>query len=414
MLTSEQAIVAYEGSRAVPDRLTRRTHAQYEGYARQMLLAYRQGAGKTRRELHRSVEGILANEPDCETRRVQAFCKLLDDASQFDSDPTGRAAKLRLQVFEFAAKLHPLVERRDQLFENTEAEAKARIAEQLGRPWDEIEGSLHADVLDFQCLRAFEPGYADAAALLARYNVAQVQACLYRAEQVIITAGADFKTLLRYAKLAQLLHDLRRLGPSRYRIELSGPASVLRETRRYGVNFARFLPALLACREWALEASVRTPWGRPAHLALTSRDGLHGHLPSPEEFDSTLEKSFAAKFGEERDGWRLHREAEVLFEGQTAFVPDFAFRHEDGTTVLFEIVGYWTPEYLAKKRETLRLFRDHRILLAVAERCLRPGASVPEDVIVYKAAIRLAPVLAALERIRSACGAAPPPGRRSR
>ncbi|HRR83290.1 MAG TPA: DUF790 family protein, partial [Planctomycetota bacterium] len=201
---------------------------------------------------------------------------------------------------------------------------------------------------------------------------------------------------------------------SRYRIELSGPASVLRETRRYGVNFARFLPALLACREWALEASVRTPWGRPAHLALTSRDGLHGHLPSPEEFDSTLEKSFAAKFGEERDGWRLHREAEVLFEGQTAFVPDFAFRHEDGTTVLFEIVGYWTPEYLAKKRETLRLFRDHRILLAVAERCLRPGASVPEDVIVYKAAIRLAPVLAALERIRSACGAAPPPGRRSR
>jgi len=400
MLTSEQAIVAYERGRAVPDRLTRRAHAHYEEYARRMLLAYRHGVGTTRRELHRSVEGILANEPACETRRVQAFSKLLDDASEFDSDPSGKAAKLRLQVFDLAAGRHPLVERRDQLFENTEAEVKARVAEQLGRPWDEIEGGLYADVLDFQRLRAFEPGYGDATALLARYNVAQVQACLYRAERVVVTAGADFKTILRYAKLAQLLHDIRRLSPSRYRIELSGPASVLHETRRYGVNFARFLPALLACREWALEARVQTPWGGPALLALTSRDGLRGHLPPPEEFDSTLEESFAAKFGDERDGWRLHREAEVLFDGQTAFVPDFVFRHEDGTEVLFEIVGYWTPEYLAKKRETLHRFRDRHILLAVAERCLRPGVPIPEDVIIYKTAIKLTPVLAALERAR--------------
>lgn len=400
MLTSEQAIVVYERGRAVPDRLTQRTHAHYLDYARRMLLVYRHGVGKTRRELHRSIEGILANEPDCQTRRIQALCKLLDDASDFDSDPSGKAARLRLAVFELAAGCHPLVERRDQLFENTEAEVKARIAERLGRPWDEIEAGLYADVLDFQRLRAFEPGYPDPAALLARYNVAQVQACLYRAERLVVTAGADFKTLLRYAKLAQLLHDIRRLGPSRYRIELSGPASVLHETRRYGVSFARFIPALLACREWALEATVRTPRGGRALLVLSSREGLHSHLPAPEEFDSTLEASFAARFGPERDGWHLHREAEVLFEGQAAFVPDFVFRHDDGTEVLFEIVGYWTPEYLAKKRETLRRFRDRRILLAVAERCLCPGVAIPDDVIVYKTALKLPAVLAALERAR--------------
>jgi uncharacterized protein len=400
VLTSEQAIVVYECGKAMPDRLTCRTHARYVDYAQRMLLAYRHGIGKTRRELHRSVENILASEPACETRRVQAFAKLLDDASEFDTDKGGQAAKLRLRVFDLAAPCHPLVERRDQLFENTEAEVKARLAERLGQPWDEVEAALYADVLDFQRLRAFEPGHPDAAALLSRYNVAQLQACLYRAESLAVTAGADFKTLLRYAKLARLLHDLRRLGPSRYRIELSGPASVLRETRRYGTHFARFLPALLACRRWTMQAAIRTPWGGRATLSLTSEDGLHSHLPPPEEFDSSIEEGFAAKFGAERDGWRLERETEIVFEGQAAFVPDFVFRHTDGTEVLFEIVGFWTPEYLEKKRETLRRFRDRHILLALPARTLRPDATVPDGVLVYKTALKLAPILAMLEEIR--------------
>ena len=403
VLTSEQAIVLYEGGRAFPDRLTQRAHAQYVDYARRMLLAYQHGAGQTRRELHRSVEGILANEPDCDTRRVQAFCKLLDEAGEFDTDRGGHAAKLRLEVFDLAAPLQPLVESRDQLFENTESEAKAHIAQRLGRPWPEIEAELYADVMDFHRLAAFS-GYADAGTLLRRYNVAQLQAALYRAERLVVTASEDFKTILRYAKLARVLHDIRRIvgGASlpRYCIELSGPASVLRETRRYGVNFARFLPALLACEGWTMQATLRTPWGGKATLALTSRDGVSSTMPPPEEFDSSVEEKFAGKFGPERDGWRLDREGEVLFEGQSVFVPDFAFRHDDGTEVLFEIVGFWTPEYLAKKRETLRRFRGRRIYLAVAERCLPEGASVSEDVVVYKTALKLEPVLALLERAR--------------
>lgn len=407
MLTSAHAIVVYDRGRAVPDRLTRRAHRQYQAHARRMLAVYRSGVGQTRRALHRSVEGIFAEEADCPARRIRAFCKLLDDASDFEADRQGKAARLRLRVFDLAAPLHPLVTEPDRLFETGERDVKARIARELGRPWDEIEAQLYADVIDQQRLAAF-PGYPDPAALLSRYNVAQVQACLYRAERVVVVATADFKTILRHVKLARLLHDICRLGPSRYRIELSGPASVLGRTRRYGVAFARFLPALLACRGWTMDATIQTPWGARARLSLTSRDGLKSHLPSPAEFDSTVEERFAAKFGPERDGWRLLREAEMVHEGQSVFVPDFVFRHTDGTEVLFEIVGFWTPEYLARKRETLRRFRRHRILIAVAERSVRPNAPIPDDVLVYKTAIKLAPVLDALEKLRTARQATPP------
>jgi predicted nuclease of restriction endonuclease-like RecB superfamily len=130
-------------------------------------------------------------------------------------------------------------------------------------------------------------------------------------------------------------------------------------------------------------------------------DGFTSHLPSPKEFDSSLEESLATKFGPKRDGWQLIREGEILHDRQKTFVPDFTFRHEDGTQVFLEIVGFWTPAYLARRRETLRRFRHHKILIAMPEKSVREGASIGESVLVYKTAIKLKPLMEALARIRA-------------
>ncbi|UCG47409.1 MAG: DUF790 family protein [Phycisphaerales bacterium] len=400
MLTSEQSIVEFRAGRVVPDRLTRNMHRHYVDYAEQMLAVYCKGIGRQRCQLHRDVRAIFADEPECPVRRIQAFCKLLDDGSTFQADPAGEAARLRLKVFSEAACLHPLVRRADRLFEHQEDSAKSQLAGKLHTSWDQIEQALYADVMAFQLLVEFE-GYANPGALLSRYNVAQLQACLYKAQSVTVMAGADFKTILRYAKLARLLHEIVRFGPSKYRITFSGPASVLRETRRYGVNFAKFLPALLSCRGWEMTAVLRTPWKTIAKLALSESDGFTSHLPAPEEFDSALEESFAEEFGPTREGWRLIREGEILHDRQRVFVPDFTFRHEDGTQACLEIVGFWTPEYLAHRRQTLAQLRRHRILIAVPEKSLRDGADVGDNVLVYKTAIRLGPLMKALEQIRA-------------
>ena len=399
MLTSEQSIVEYKDGRAIPDRLTQSTHRHYLDHAEKMLTVYRRGIGQQRRSLHRQIEAVLADEPDCPLRRIQAFCKLLDDRSIFAADPSGRASKLRLEVFSKAARLHPLVQEPDRLFEHQESQVKASLAEELGAPWERIEQGLYADVISFQQLDEF-PGYSDAGALLSRYNVAQLQAALYRAESMTVTATRDLKTIVRYAKLARLLHEIVRLGPSHYRITFTGPASVLRETRRYGVNFARFLPALLACKGWRMSAVLQTPWKARAELAVSEADRFTSHLPPPQEFDSAVEESLAARFGPARDGWQLIREGEILHDRQTTFVPDFTFRHDDGTEVLLEIVGFWTPQYLAQKRETLRRFSKHRILMAVPEKSLREGGQAGHNVLAYKTAIKLDVLMEVLERIR--------------
>lgn len=397
MLTREHGIAEYRDGRIIPDRLTIGRHGHYLDHAQAMLEVYRHGQGKTRRELHRQVAAIFAEEDDCPTRRIRAFCKLLDDVSTYAGDPKGKAAKLRRKVFRLAAPSHPLVHDADRLFDHTEQETKQRIAAEQGSTWDEIEDNLFSDVMEFHRLADFS-GYPDAAALLSRYNVAQVQVALYLATEMVIWAKQDFKTILRHAKLAGLLHRIRQIKPGFYEIKLDGPASLLRRTRRYGVFMARLIPKLLACQGWRMKARVRTPRrGFEVSLELSPADGLRSHLSSPEEFDSGVEEAFAHKWGKQpREGWRLISEGDVLHKGQKVFVPDFVFEHEDGRRVIMEVVGFWTEEYLREKVQTLREFREHNILLAVGEAGAKRISGLPEGTVFYKSALLIKDVLARL------------------
>jgi predicted nuclease of restriction endonuclease-like RecB superfamily len=202
-----------------------------------------------------------------------------------------------------------------------------------------------------------------------------------------IQADTDFAAIVRRAKLCGLLLDIRCLDTGEHRIDLSGPASILCESRGYGVQFARFIPTLLACREWQLRANLITPWGRSAELRVTSEDGYRSHLPPPAAFDSEVEQALADKWGESRNGWRLLRDAGILHEGQTTFVPDFLLKHDDGREAFLEIVGFWTPEYLAAKRKTIAKFSGRNILLAVPKRTAKETTTGP-GVVIYKTRIK--------------------------
>ncbi|MBI3030133.1 MAG: DUF790 family protein [Candidatus Rokubacteria bacterium] len=123
-------------------------------------------------------------------------------------------------------------------------------------------------------------------------------------------------------------------------------------------------------------------------------------MPPPRLFDSRLEEALARRFGAERQGWRLAREAMILDAGAASLVPDFVFTHTDGTRVVLEIAGYWTPEYLRAKLARLALVRGVNLLVAVPEaRALAPGA-LPEGTLRFKGAITLADLLPRLEAFR--------------
>jgi len=360
MLRSEHSILRYDfqSMRVHPDRLRQGRHDAYLGAAEDCLRLYRSQVGQTRQSLHRSVEQRLARLGDCPPRRTAAFCKLLDDLGEFHQDRAAAVA-LRQQVFRQAAPWHPIVTKREGIFERDAPSARAAICQSTGLSWAQIEARLFADVIELQTLRAF-PADITPHALLSRYNVAQTQTALYRATRVCIDAEDDFKLIARHAKLAGLMHQIIRHGTG-YRFILDGPASDLRETTRYGVKFAAMIPMLLTARRWSLTAEILGPGKRRMRFALSPRDALQSSLEKPPEFDSQLEQQIDAMWREQPlEGWTWRRESELLLLGQSVLTPDFVLqRNVPKASIYIEVVGYWTPEYLTEKCRRLEQFTTH-------------------------------------------------------
>ncbi|MEM9366565.1 MAG: DUF790 family protein [Planctomycetota bacterium] len=368
MLRSEHALkrLDFDRNEVHPDRLLRQTHGHYRRAAVSCIARYAHGRGSTREDLHHEVEAILRRLGDCPPRRIAAFCKLLDDASEFET-ASGRAASLRRRVFEFAAELHPVVSQVDGLFQHDIESARQKVMDHVGMTWGEIEQQFFADVIELQRLSDFDTALT-AEQLLARYNVAQTQAALYRATRVElhvhVVSGqpSPLKHVVRAIKLSGLMHRITQFkqDPASYHVVLDGPAAVLRGSTRYGVRFAKLLAMLLASKGWRLRARIQLPKGQPMTLHVSDGDGLRGESLPAAEMDSEWERDFAACWDKAPvEGWHLHRESQIFVEGQQVFTPDFELRHaRDQKSIHIELVGFWTPEYLSKKAATLERFGD--------------------------------------------------------
>lgn len=347
--------------------------------------------GRVRDAARAALEGL---RPD----RVEAVVKLLDDAATYEWPRGAQQAGRRLGIFEAAARRHPVLDH---------AEARSCLRAVLGtvpERSDDVVALLYADYPEFHRLAAF-PADSSAEGLQADYDLAQAQALLYDAVKIEVEAHADFKHVVQYAHLSRLLHRIERVPGGRYRLIFDGPNSLLRRTHAYGIDFAKFLAALVQARDWRMTAEIilRKRW-RPATFRLTSSDGLRSSVPAPRLFDSSLEESFARKFGAARNGWHLHREALLLAAGKALLVPDFVFRHEDGTEIALEIVGYWTPEYLAEKFRKLAQARGGHLLVAVRRSWALASASLPAGAFPFKTSILLQDLLPRLEAFRGRGG----------
>ncbi|MDR7555980.1 MAG: DUF790 family protein [Armatimonadota bacterium] len=374
------------------------------------IAVYRRLVGRPRAQVREAARHALAAlRPD----RVEALVKLLEDAATYDWPRGPEAAARRLRLFEAAAREHPVLDA---------ARAAALVAD-VAQDWADggdvrsrsgvpaptgarasssprtLVSLLYADYPEFHRLRAFPPDYTPED-LRDDYALAQAQALLYDAVRVTVEATDAFGHVVRAVRLARLIHQIERL-PAGYRLVLDGPASVLRHTHAYGVDFAKFLAALVAVSGWTLTAEItlRKGW-RPVLFALSDAHGLRSRVSPPALFDSRLEERFARKFGAARDGWRLVREGAILAAGEALLVPDFLFRHEDGTEVALEIVGYWTPEYLEYKFQKLSRVRGVNLLVAVRPQLAARAGTLPATVLSFRSGILLRDLLPRLEAFR--------------
>ncbi len=217
--------------------------------------------------------------------------------------------------------------------------------------------------------------------LLARYNLALAQAVLYDATELRIRVWDEFATVFSYVKLFGLMHRISPIDERGERVSstdladgyeatLDGPASLFRQSRKYGIRMANFLPALPHCERWEFTVEILTDESANEirQFTLDQTAGLQTHYSGGSQFDSDLERTLATKWERANTKWELVREDDVIDLGAEVLLPDFALEHPDGRRGILEIVGFWTPESLDEKLAKIRQADVNNLLLAVSEK----------------------------------------------
>lgn len=339
----------------------------YLGIAAGLLALFGRHAGRSRGALLEALRDYEGDSLDYPV--IRGLAAVLEARCTFGSDPPLKPAELRADLF----RRGPVFSRQDLFSPAGRDQALAETAAAYGLAADRVEAALFADLAEEQLLldlgEPITPGD-----LIARYNLELARGLLYWAREVRIFIGDSFKDVFKYIKLFKLMHTIRPAGRG-YHVTLHGPISpFVTSTIRYGLQFAKFLPALLLCRSWHMEADVLPPGGgrRPHRYSLDDRTELRTHFKASGLFDSELEADFAAefeaKYGGARRKWELAREDELIVVGDTVMIPDFSLTHRrDGRRALLEIVGFWHPRYLQRKLDKVRQAGRRDLILLVYE-----------------------------------------------
>lgn len=284
--------------------------------------------------------------------RLAGIAKTLLDLSEFvPPDEARLAPEVRDAVFRARGRRWPPIP-------GDHAAPYVDVAATLGRSAESVSRILYADAPGARVLRRAPS--IDGRVLLARYNLELARAVLLDAERLTLTARGGWRGIFRALKAARLMYTVRRRGRS-YQVEVTGPAAeFIVRPARYGVRLARVVPALMRAPAWRFEADVRGADGTRLQFRVRGQPRAPAtRAPVGEEarrtrYDSTWERSLASDFrrrfgAETRGGWTLARESSPIAIGDELFLPDFTLRHADGREALVELVGFWTPEYLAAK-----------------------------------------------------------------
>jgi len=372
-----------------------------EALAARVLGVYQGHVGESRGDLAAALTDLEREAADF--KLVRGFAKLLEREATFEVRAPIDPERVRRHAFAVAEDVGVVTD-------SEREQALAATAERLGVATDAVERSLYADLEEREVLASFDPRWSPAA-LCAQYDLSLAQTALFDATAVRVRSS-DPAGLVSAVKRLGLLYEVERTDEGRLLV-VTGPDSLFRRTRRYGTRFAELLRTVAGHESWHLDATVDDR-GRERRLTLSDDDPVAVPGAEPivgDEFDSDVEADFARRFRALDLDWELVREPEPLETGTSVMIPDFAFDYrpagdagagdqdedagnDDPFRVYFEVMGFWTPEYVAKKLGQLESVEDVDLLVAVDE-----SLGVGEDVeardhraITYRESVPIKPV----------------------
>ncbi|MDB5351329.1 MAG: hypothetical protein JWN86_2576 [Planctomycetota bacterium] len=403
MLNGNLVRVRTSKSRVIPLYLNRDDPTWLE-VAESLRLVFQEGVGTTRGEIEGEIDEMLGDDP--KTLAHRGLAKVLEDRAEFEIVADVPPDQLREKVFSAAA-----AERKRLKAEGRRAPFRRdfvldSVAAELGIDAEKVTTSLFADLRDEARMLTFDD--LSAQRLVDRYNVALAQAVLLRS--TLVTAEvrrekpARYRQLFRWLKFHRLLHRVEGTMAEGYTFHIDGPLSLFSSTTKYGLQMAMFLPALLLCNDFRLDAELR--WGpkrEPRTFHLESADGLISHYQDSGTYTPPELNAFVERFRQVSPAWEVSESTEVVELGREGvWVPDYKFVHKStGADVYVDVLGFWKRSSVERLLKLLPQLGPPRYVLAISEKLKVDEESlgeIPGPILRFKEIPNATEMAALLER----------------
>jgi predicted nuclease of restriction endonuclease-like RecB superfamily len=319
---------------------------EHQELADELIEVYRNFVGKKKSE----IDEILAEfEQGLNFKLVRGLRTLLERRCIFKSKYAVEPVVARRGVFE-AASSKKVTNRKER------EKVIETVAKKLNISVADLEQSLWADQESEVVLDEFAP--LNPNELLKSYNLSLAQTLLFKSTGMSISFKGNYKEIFRAIKYFGLMYI-----SEGNKIRVEGASSLLKLSERYGTSLARLLPAIVNSDDWEIDAEIviRRDTPRIYHFVMDSKSRKNLLLSEEKEskttFDSSVEERFYNAFlaSPASKSWELIREPDAVFTGKAVFIPDFKFKHKEmEIETYFEIVGFWTEEYIKRKLSKLR------------------------------------------------------------
>lgn len=361
----------------------------YLNDAAHLINLFAEHEGCARHQLDEALEEYVGTGTDYKIMR--GFIKLLTDRCEFETASIKDPVEIRRALFLKARDRHPVTQS-----ESLRLQVIEEAARELNCAPEAITDGLFADLPENQRLTHFER--LTAPELLNLYNLSQAQALLYRCVEMRLhvapQSAESYRELFGAIKAYRLIHTIKGNTQAGYEVNLDGPVSMFHRSQKYGIQMAVFLPALLLCKGWRMRAEIAPQSKSNRGKAFYELDSRQKQLRSTYQNIALTENFIGEKLLHDwqrfESEWRMELSSEMIDLGESAFIPDFVLRHEDGRKFFLEILGFWTPEHLQKRlREFAHASVENFIIAAWDE--LRgsrdPVSRVPPRTIIFKTSL---------------------------
>ncbi|MFX1259281.1 MAG: DUF790 family protein, partial [Promethearchaeota archaeon] len=191
-----------------------------------------------------------------------------------------------------------------------------------------IEEALFSDLLDEKILIKLHP--ISALDLIKRYNLSLTQTLLFNALELIISVEGNFQQIFRQINYLGLMYEVEKDELNNFLIKITGPSSLFKRTKKYGLSFAKLFTHIIRTEKWYLLAKIEMRKGNQLKIydfKLNSEDSIlfPEKIIEYDEFDSEVEAQFYRDFKLYNSGWEIKREPTIIRTKNFIIIPDFGF-----------------------------------------------------------------------------------------